>query len=214
MAFGDAHSPRRDAYGYPIAELSSARGASPADESMTSTKFSNAWRRSQLPLEGQSGARRRYGKGERSQSADAQDVFLVDRSARSGALEHRRTNLSSTWAMGSRGFVVATAWCSGVWTRLAMSREGWSDAFRARHRGLQLEGLALAAVVYTHRAVANAKLTAFRLTEADRAYLDTLEDKLGFSKTDVVRLALRRLAELEGLELIKKSDPRRPARRV
>ena len=68
--------------------------------------------------------------------------------------------------------------------------------------------------VYTYRTVANAKLTAFRLTEADRAYLDTLEDKLGFTKTDVVRLALRRLAELEGLELIKKSDPRRPARRV
>lgn len=69
-------------------------------------------------------------------------------------------------------------------------------------------------VVYTYRTVANAKLTAFRLTEADRAYLDTLEDKLGFTKTDVVRLALRRLAELEGLELLEKSDSRRPARRV
>ena len=69
-------------------------------------------------------------------------------------------------------------------------------------------------VVYTYRPVANAKLTAFRLTETDRAYLDTLEDKLGFSKTDVVRLALRRLAELEGLEHIKKSAPRRPVRRV
>lgn len=69
-------------------------------------------------------------------------------------------------------------------------------------------------VVYTYRTVANAKLTAFRLTEADRAYLDTLEDKLGFTKTDVVRLALRRLAELEGLELLEKSNPRRPARSV
>ena len=54
--------------------------------------------------------------------------------------------------------------------------------------------------------MANAKLTAFRLTEADRAYLDTLEDKLGFTKTDVVRLALRRLAELEGLEQLEKLD--------
>lgn len=78
----------------------------------------------------------------------------------------------------------------------------------------QLKALALLSFVYTYRTVANAKLTAFRLTEADRAYIDTLEDKLGFSKTDVIRLALRRLAELEGLELIQKSSPRRPARRV
>jgi predicted DNA-binding protein len=62
--------------------------------------------------------------------------------------------------------------------------------------------------------VRHAKLTAFRLTEADRAYLDTLGDKLGFTKTDIVRLALRRLAELEGLELIEKSGPRRLPRRV
>jgi hypothetical protein len=89
-----------------------------------------------------------------------------------------------------------------------------SDPLGHAQRGRELKGLALVSFVYTCRTVANAKLTAFRLTEADRAYLDTLEDKLGFSKTDVVRLALRRLAELEGLELIKKSDPRRPARRV
>lgn len=89
-----------------------------------------------------------------------------------------------------------------------------SDPLGHAQRGRELKELALLSFVYTNRTVANAKLTAFRLTEADRAYLDTLEDKLGFSKTDVVRLALRRLAELEGLELIKKSDPRRPARRV
>ena len=87
-------------------------------------------------------------------------------------------------------------------------------AFRSSWEGAGARRLALLSVVYTYRPVANAKLTAFRLTEADRAYLDTLEDKLGFSKTDVVRLALRRLAELEGLEHIKKSAPRRPVRRV
>ena len=95
-----------------------------------------------------------------------------------------------------------------------MPSGGESYALRSAHEGRELEGLAWLSLVYTCRTVADAKLTAFRLTEADRAYLDTLEDKLGFSKTDVIRLALRRLAELEGLELIKKSDPRRPARRV
>lgn len=63
--------------------------------------------------------------------------------------------------------------------------------------------------VYTSRFVANTKLTAFRLTDVDRAYLDTLEDKLGFSKTDVLRLALRRLADIEGIELLQGSDPLR-----
>jgi hypothetical protein len=95
-----------------------------------------------------------------------------------------------------------------------MPSGGESYAFRSAHEGRKLKGLAWLAFVYTYRTVANAKLTAFRLTEADRAYLDTLENKLRSTKTDVVRLALRRLAELEGLELIKKSDPRRPARRV
>lgn len=95
-----------------------------------------------------------------------------------------------------------------------MPSGGESYAFRSTSRVRQLKGFALLSFVYTDRAVANAKLAAFRLTEADRAYLDTLEDKLGFSKTDMVRLALRRLAELKGLELIKKSDTRRPARRV
>lgn len=65
---------------------------------------------------------------------------------------------------------------------------GWSYAFRSSREGRELKALALLSFVYTSRTVANAKLTAFRLTEADRAYLDTLEDKLGFSKTDVVRL--------------------------
>lgn len=95
-----------------------------------------------------------------------------------------------------------------------MPSRGESYAFRSVREGHQLNGLALVSFVYTYRTVANAKLTAFRLTEDDRAYLDTLEDKLGFSKTDVVRLALRHLAEMEGLELIKKSYTRRPARRV
>lgn len=70
--------------------------------------------------------------------------------------------------------------------------------------------------VYTCRFVASTKLTAFRLTDADRAYLDTLEDKLGFSKTDVLRLALRRLADIEGIEFLQDSDPLRlpPAKEV
>jgi hypothetical protein len=46
--------------------------------------------------------------------------------------------------------------------------------------------------------------TGIRFTDEDRAVLDALRAKLGLgSRTDVVRLALRRLAELEKVEVSK-----------
>jgi hypothetical protein len=134
--------------------------------------------------------------------------------ARAAVRRHRRSYLSSTCALPSSSSSSPRRGVQVFEPVSTCSAGAGATRFVRPGRGRELEGLALLSVVYTYRTVANAKLTAFRLTEADRAYLDTLEDKLGFSKTDVVRLALRRLAELEGLELIKKSDPRRPARRV
>lgn len=52
------------------------------------------------------------------------------------------------------------------------------------------------------------KLPAFRLPEADRASLNTLDDGLGFAKTDVVRRALRRLTKLGKLGLRTHAGPR------
>ena len=46
--------------------------------------------------------------------------------------------------------------------------------------------------------------TGIRFTDEDRAVLDALRAKLGLgSRTDVVRLALRRLAELEKVNVSK-----------
>ena len=44
------------------------------------------------------------------------------------------------------------------------------------------------------------KITPMRLTEDDIAVLDALKDKLGLlSRTEVIRMALRRLADAEGV---------------
>jgi hypothetical protein len=52
--------------------------------------------------------------------------------------------------------------------------------------------------------------TAIRFTDEDRAVLDALRAKLGLgSRTDVVRLALRRLAELEKVEVSKLKPARK-----
>jgi hypothetical protein len=45
-----------------------------------------------------------------------------------------------------------------------------------------------------------AKQTAFRFTPADLALLEALQRKLGIvNRTEIIRLALRRLADLEGV---------------
>lgn len=45
-----------------------------------------------------------------------------------------------------------------------------------------------------------AKQTAMRFTGEDLAILDALKAKLGLSATDIMRLALRRLSELENVK--------------
>ncbi len=40
-----------------------------------------------------------------------------------------------------------------------------------------------------------------RLDAQTAAVIDALEDKLGLNRSDIVRLAVRRLAELEGIEI-------------
>jgi hypothetical protein len=51
--------------------------------------------------------------------------------------------------------------------------------------------------------------TAFRLTDDDLTILDALQAKTGINRTDVVRLALRKLAEAEGIQLPKPKKQRR-----
>lgn len=46
-----------------------------------------------------------------------------------------------------------------------------------------------------------AQQTAIRFTPDDLAILDALQEALGLNRSDVVRLAIRRLAKLEGVEL-------------
>jgi hypothetical protein len=54
------------------------------------------------------------------------------------------------------------------------------------------------------------KLTPMRLVDDDVDLLDALKDKLGLaSRTDVVRLAIRRLAEIEGVRSKPKAKGRR-----
>jgi hypothetical protein len=48
----------------------------------------------------------------------------------------------------------------------------------------------------------DAKQTAFRLTAVELALMDALCDRLGIrTRTDIVRLAVRRLAESEGISI-------------
>ena len=50
--------------------------------------------------------------------------------------------------------------------------------------------------------MATAPQIGIRLTPEDLAILEALHEKLGIgSRTDIVRLAIRRLAQLEGLEV-------------
>ena len=68
---------------------------------------------------------------------------------------------------------------------------------RRRQKGLRSCSFAS----YTFR-VAAAKQTAFRLNDVELALMDLLCERLGIStRTDIVRLAVRRLAEAEGLSI-------------
>jgi hypothetical protein len=54
------------------------------------------------------------------------------------------------------------------------------------------------------------KQTAFRFTDEDLALLDALRSKVGvLSRTEVVRMAIRVLAEREGLKLPKRTKAAR-----
>jgi hypothetical protein len=46
---------------------------------------------------------------------------------------------------------------------------------------------------------ADLKIRTWRPNEADEAILQQLDEKLGLSHTDLLRLAIRRLADVEGL---------------
>jgi hypothetical protein len=53
------------------------------------------------------------------------------------------------------------------------------------------------------------KQTAFRFTDEDLALLDALRSKVGvLSRTEVVRMAIRVLAEREGVKLPKRAKAR------
>ena len=56
--------------------------------------------------------------------------------------------------------------------------------------------------------MATATQTAIRLTPDDLALLDLLQSKLGLNRTDVIRLAVRRLAAIEHVELPPKRLPK------
>jgi hypothetical protein len=51
--------------------------------------------------------------------------------------------------------------------------------------------------------------TAFRLTDEDLAFVDALQAKMGITRTDVIRIAVRRLAEAERVKL---SGPKKSKR--
>ncbi len=53
------------------------------------------------------------------------------------------------------------------------------------------------------------KATAFRLSADDLKYLDTLAARFGVTRTDIVRLSVRRMAEAEGMSLAKPKPARR-----
>ena len=56
--------------------------------------------------------------------------------------------------------------------------------------------------------MATATQTAIRLTPDDLALLDLLQSKLGLNSTDVIRLAVRRLAAIVHVELPPKRLPK------
>lgn len=61
-------------------------------------------------------------------------------------------------------------------------------------------------------AMATIKQTAFRFTAEDIALLDAIQAKLGIvNRTEILRLAIRRLADLEGVAAAKQAKKQRKA---
>ena len=66
-------------------------------------------------------------------------------------------------------------------------------------------------VSYTNRVSTAAKQTAFRLTTVEITLMDELCERLGVStRTDIVRLAVRRLASAEGIGAHRFTRPEQP----